>query len=61
MRWVGYVLGLTAGGVLGYWVHDFWEGDLTGVGAARPPSFDFYVPLLVFVLATVFVATRRKD
>ena len=63
MRWLGYVVGLLVGTVFGFWVHDFWEGDLTGIGTPPPPSFDLYVPLALFVLGTIAVGMigRNRD
>ena len=62
MRWLGYGLGLLVGGVGGFWLHGFWEGDLTGVGSPAPPSFDFYVPLILFVIAVAtLIAVGRRD
>lgn len=52
MRWLGYVLGLVVGTVFGFWLHRFWEKDLVGTGASLPPSFDLYVPVALFVVAT---------
>ena len=63
MRWLGYALGLVVGATFGLWMYDFLE-QLTGIGGSGPPSFDFYVPLILFIVATgiLIVAGRnRKD
>ncbi len=53
MQWTGYALGILVGSTFGFWLHDFWEGDLTGVGASPPPSFDLFLPVGLFALAIV--------
>lgn len=61
MPWLGYAVGLFVGTTFGFWIHDFWAGDLTGVGSPPPPAFDLYVPAGMFVLATalLIVVSRR--
>jgi hypothetical protein len=59
-RWLGYFLGVCAGALLGYWAHDFWEGDLTGVGAGPPPSLDLYVSVAALVLSVVALAFIKR-
>ena len=63
MHWLGYVLGLIVGATFGFWLHDFWQGDLTGIGASPPPAFDLFVPVALFMAATValVVVTRRRS
>lgn len=60
MPWLGYSLGLVVGGCFGFWLHDFWEGDLTGIGSPPPPSFDLYVPLTLFIVAVVTLRVLGK-
>jgi hypothetical protein len=60
MRWAGYSVGLLVGTVLGYWLHGFWQGDLTGVGSPPPPEFDLAVPVVVFALATAALAMAGR-
>ncbi len=64
MHWLGYAFGLLVGGTFGFWLHDFWEGDLTGVGSPPPPTFDLFVPLALFLMTTIalaVIARRGKD
>ncbi len=64
MVWLGYALGLVVGTTFGFWLHKFWESDLTGVGSPQPPTFDLFVPVVFFVLAIValgFAARRREQ
>ncbi len=62
MKWLGLIAGLVVGSTFGFWLHDIWR-EATAIGASRPPEFDFYVPLILLVVAIAGLAAagRRAD